>query len=349
MCVVRTVADSKPDRDAGLLSALEEIQDTLTSRERDLQERKATLSREASVSRGESTLGRSPPGEAVDPHGSIAELEREFPEVDRLWVDGRAEAIDFPPSNGRQHTPPQPQQRTAPIAADVQLKGPDGTAAAVRGYPDSPPPAGARGGADSRRSKAETEGAEVYPHSPGREDWIAGLDAQEAAAPSAEASGTGASASTAKGPEAQQGLPLVVRETFRRAEALCERQKYDEAVPCFQQVLSILDSGSQEVEGVQPVVVAEVWAHLGVAMQSLDRVREAIDSYKRAVALDVSLHVCFANLATLHAYLSEHEAATEYISKALTLDPNNATYNQIRRHLEDGPAQRGEGKSNADA
>merc|ERR1712070_72774 len=138
------------------------------------------------------------------------------------------------------------------------------------------------------------------------------------------------------GQAGQQGLPSVVRDTFRRAENLCERQKYSEAVPCFEQVLQILESGNPEVEGVSPIVVAEVWAHLGVAMQSLDRVREAIESYKRAVNLDGSLHVCFANLATLHAYLNEHEAAARYIAKAIALDKNNPTYSKIRSHLDDG-------------
>merc|ERR1719331_1103125 len=168
-----------------------------------------------------------------------------------------------------------------------------------------------------------------------------------APASSPEGTGTSMSSSGSKSSEAppsqQLGLPAVVRDAFRRAEALCERQKFDEAVPCFQQVLSILEGGSPDVEGVQPVVIAEVWAHLGVAMQSLDKVREAIDSYQRAVALDGSLHVCFANLATLHAYLNEHEAAAGYIAKALALDSNNPTYNQIRRHLDDG--QRGESKA----
>eukprot|EP00913_Durusdinium_trenchii_P002668 g2469.t1 len=65
-------------------------------------------------------------------------------------------------------------------------------------------------------------------------------------------------------------------------------------------------------------------------MQSLDRVPEAIDSYQRAVSLDPGLHVCFANLATLHAYLHEKPKALEYISKALEVEPGNPTYNALR-------------------
>lgn len=222
--------------------------------------------------------------------------------------------MDYTTMSDRPPSPPRP----TPIADDVQLK-PDGRPAAVRGYPDSPP--------------GSTRGVEAaYPSSTSREDWLAGRESQ-ATAPSGA---SGASVGAKEGPSL--GLPPIVRDQFRRAEALCERHKFDEAVPCFQQVLQILEGGSPEVDGVQPVVVAEVWAHLGVAMQSLDKVREAIDSYKRAVTLDVSLHVCFANLATLHAYLNEHEAAAEYIDKALVLDPNNGTYSQIRQHLEDASA-----------
>merc|ERR1712203_953567 len=73
---------------------------------------------------------------------------------------------------------------------------------------------------------------------------------------------------------------------------------------------------------------------MGVAMQSLDRVPEAVDSYKQAVGCDPSLHVCFANLATLHAYLQEFEQALTYIDKAVALEPQNSTYCQIKRHLE---------------
>jgi len=145
---------------------------------------------------------------------------------------------------------------------------------------------------------------------------------------------------TAATPTQPGGLPSTAREAFRCAEALCEQQKFAEAVPVFRRVLQMLEAtnNSSEEAPVPHVVTAEVWAHLGVAMQSLDRVPEAIDCYKRAVVLDPSLHVCFANLATLHAYLHEHERALAYIEKALALDPPNATYLQIRRHLGPTPS-----------
>jgi len=126
-------------------------------------------------------------------------------------------------------------------------------------------------------------------------------------------------------------LPPGAKEAFRRAENLCEQQRFTEAVPEFKEVLRILD---KHPGSAPQVVVAEVWAHLGVAMQSLDRVPEAVDSYKTAVTCDPTLHVCFANLATLHAYLQENERALDYIGKAVALDPQNSTYLQIKQHLE---------------
>lgn len=125
------------------------------------------------------------------------------------------------------------------------------------------------------------------------------------------------------------GLPVAAQECFQQAEALCARQRFSEAVPLFRRTLEILQD-AEAAEGLAGAAAAEVWAHLGVAMQSLDRVPEAIDSYQRAVSLDPGLHVCFANLATLHAYLHEKPKALEYISKALEVEPGNPTYNALR-------------------
>jgi len=119
-------------------------------------------------------------------------------------------------------------------------------------------------------------------------------------------------------------------------------------VPLFQRVLHLLEGSDGDTVPAPPVVTAEVWAHMGVAMQSLDRVPAAIDSYKHAVALDPTLHVCFANLATLHAYLNEREVALEYIGRAITLDPTNATYGQIRQHLEVASQEEEQASGDAD-
>ncbi|CAJ1384833.1 unnamed protein product [Effrenium voratum] len=126
---------------------------------------------------------------------------------------------------------------------------------------------------------------------------------------------------------ASDGLPLAAQECFQRAEVLCSRQRFAEAVPLFRRTLEILQEAGTSAG---TAAAAEVWAHLGVAMQSLDRVPEAIDSYQRAVSLDASLHVCFANLATLHAYLHERDKALEYIAKALEVEPENPTYTMLR-------------------
>lgn len=193
-----------------------------------------------------------------------------------------------------------------------------------------------------------------YPESPGRAGgWIASLElhpileidgdhsshpislsSDEEVSETAPPSSDVATASTEKPPSG--GLPTAAREAFRRAEALCEQQQFAEAIAVFQHVVHVL----AEAPEVPATVTAEVWAHMGVAKQSLDRVGEAIDCYFRAVSLDPTLHVCFANLATLHAYLHERDKALEYAKKALELDQHNVTYLQIRHHLENAPPDR---------
>ena len=64
--------------------------------------------------------------------------------------------------------------------------------------------------------------------------------------------------------------------------------------------------------------------------RSLDDIAAAIESYCQAVRLDPSLHVCFANLATLYMYLEDFLKAEEQISMALALEPRNKAYLEIK-------------------
>ncbi|CAE7517083.1 unnamed protein product [Symbiodinium microadriaticum] len=119
-----------------------------------------------------------------------------------------------------------------------------------------------------------------------------------------------------------------------QGKALCEAQRFSEAAELFRCVLAALRTSSERHS--LRAVEAEVWAHLGVAMQSLDDIAAAIESYCQAVRLDPSLHVCFANLATLYMYLEDSQKAQEHISKALLLDPSNEAYLEIKRSLSAG-------------
>merc|ERR1719324_2180706 len=96
------------------------------------------------------------------------------------------------------------------------------------------------------------------------------------------------------------------------------------------------------------VAEADVWAHLGVLRQSLDRMHEALDSYRRAVELNPGLHACFANLAALYAHLRDFSVARTYIDRALVLDPANPAYVGIKEHI-DGGAQEKEAREKARA
>lgn len=134
-------------------------------------------------------------------------------------------------------------------------------------------------------------------------------------------------------PEAPEvaSAPQSAADLFARAEALCEAQHFAEAAELFRCVLAALRANADR-EAMRSVE-AEVWAHLGVAMQSLDDIAAAIESYCQAVRLDPSLHVCFANLATLYMYLEDFQKAEEHISKALLLEPSNQAYSDIKESV----------------
>ncbi|CAD7933985.1 unnamed protein product [Amoebophrya sp. A120] len=156
---------------------------------------------------------------------------------------------------------------------------------------------------------------------------------------------------------------------FHLAEQLCEEMRWKEAETMFKKVKKILETHGQEVVLVAnnsnpPAVAAgdananpneqklaikssgssaektyndislsETLAHLGVVMQSLDKVEEAIDYYTQATDLDPNLHVCYANLASLHVYLGEKKMAMDCIQKAVGIEPENETYLQILQSL----------------
>jgi tetratricopeptide (TPR) repeat protein len=150
-----------------------------------------------------------------------------------------------------------------------------------------------------------------------------------------------ASRQKAPGREAKSN-EMLGRDLFRRAEALCAQQRHEEAIPIFEEVLQVLRERSGESIDRRSLVVAQadVWAHLGVSMQSLDRMHEALASYGRAVALNPQLHACFANLATLHLYLRNTETARRHIGRALAVKPTEEAYLEIQKEVEDQARRR---------
>lgn len=152
-----------------------------------------------------------------------------------------------------------------------------------------------------------------------------------------------------KGPTSTGSLPG--KDIFRKAAALCEEQRWKEAEPLFQQVLGLLREASEgcgeksmKVEGgvlrgdalrvALRIAEADVWAHLGVLRQSLNRMPEALDSYIRAVEFNPGLHACFANLASLYAHRDDFSLARSYINRALVLDPENPAYLGIKGQID---------------
>merc|ERR1712129_181115 len=141
----------------------------------------------------------------------------------------------------------------------------------------------------------------------------------------ASTSASGSNSGASSGSDAAKAL--------RRAEALCSEQRFEEVVPLLEDALRALrmrgageslasGQGWQSTQSMQ----AELWAHLGVAHQSLGRMHEALASYGRAAALNPSLHACFANLAVLHRYLGNLELARRHIDSALVGSPDDDSY-----------------------
>mmetsp|Transcript_9526 Transcript_9526/g.24303 ORF Transcript_9526/g.24303 Transcript_9526/m.24303 type:complete len:125 (-) Transcript_9526:78-452(-) len=99
----------------------------------------------------------------------------------------------------------------------------------------------------------------------------------------------------------------------------------------FERTLELLQQGDS---GEFQVQEAEVWAQLGVAMQSTDRASEALQAYQQAVQLAPEHHACHANLAMLYGHQKDFKLASEHIGIALRLDPQNESYLAVLDDLE---------------
>jgi len=152
-------------------------------------------------------------------------------------------------------------------------------------------------------------------------------------------------------------------QLFRHAEELSEQKQFQAAVTTFDRVLSLYESTSNRntmnnrestgnstdvnqsseyvyggiLYGENSTFAAEVWAHKGVALQSLGHVEDAIEAYAEGTRLDPTMHVCFANLASLAAYLGKWNMAKEMITEALKMEPHNEVYFDILRQCAEKP------------
>lgn len=123
-------------------------------------------------------------------------------------------------------------------------------------------------------------------------------------------------------------------DLFFRAEALCSEGRFEEAIPLLEAALRQLRLGGWGSDQTSMHnAQADIWAHMGVALQSLDRLHEALASYGRAVALNPDLHACYANLAALHHHLANTDAARHYVDKALAISPENQAYVTMRQQI----------------
>ncbi|CAJ1442705.1 unnamed protein product [Effrenium voratum] len=137
----------------------------------------------------------------------------------------------------------------------------------------------------------------------------------------------------ARTPSASSGGPgpgenEALSKAFAYAEALCEGQRYKEALPLLREVMQV-----GRGRGLSELRLADVAAYIGVATQAEGRTDEALAAYCEAIRLDPSLHVCHANLASLYQFLDQPQQAREHLAQALQLDPSNRAYVELARSL----------------
>jgi len=152
-------------------------------------------------------------------------------------------------------------------------------------------------------------------------------------------------------PSREGSTRSIGRELFRRAKALCDEQHFEEALPLFDEVLRLLSGPTTEIRDPLELKLAQadVWAHLGVANQSLGRMHEALASYGRAVALNPELHAGFANLAALHLHLGNAAMGRHHIARALEIRPGEQAYLELQEStFAQGDAAQGNDRAQAE-
>mmetsp|Transcript_22878 Transcript_22878/g.51748 ORF Transcript_22878/g.51748 Transcript_22878/m.51748 type:complete len:1206 (-) Transcript_22878:157-3774(-) len=113
--------------------------------------------------------------------------------------------------------------------------------------------------------------------------------------------------------------PADAVEVFQRAMILSDNEQYEESADLCRQLVN----RGPRLTGVHE---SEVWAQLGVNMQSMDRADDALAAFRQAVNLNPRLHPCHANLAMILNYQRKNAEAADHIMEALRYEPQNPEY-----------------------
>ena len=108
---------------------------------------------------------------------------------------------------------------------------------------------------------------------------------------------------------------LTKVELINRGISLTSLDHYDEALACFDHVLSI--------ESIEPQF-ASAWSHKGNVLTVLDRYDEALVCFDRALNLDPQLAFAWGRKGKVLERLNRFDEALICFDKALTLDPRLA-------------------------
>ena len=99
---------------------------------------------------------------------------------------------------------------------------------------------------------------------------------------------------------------------FDKGVALQEKEKYAEALDCFQKAIDIKPDFSP------------AWVYKGISLEQLQRYGEAIASYNQAIQINPNVADLWYNKGATFCQLRQYDNALACIDKVLEIDPNHA-------------------------
>lgn len=101
-------------------------------------------------------------------------------------------------------------------------------------------------------------------------------------------------------------------DRLEEANILVRYREFPEACKIYEELIS---------EGYES---PELYNNYGLALFYLDEIQEALNKFNKAIELNSSFALPYANIGLIHLNDSQYEKAIEYLLKALEFDTSNA-------------------------
>ena len=121
-----------------------------------------------------------------------------------------------------------------------------------------------------------------------------------------------------------------VRGMCQQAEQLINARQFSQAIQLLNQANG-KDPNCPEVHG-----------YLGMAYQNSAKTQQAIDEYRKALAINPSMTFLMVNLGTCYMNVNQTDLAVQYFQSYLQANPNAQDAAQVRSYIEQSGARKGE-------